>query len=332
VDPLHSVHPHPSSLSDATRNRSVPFEVNNKDRTTQSSNPYGAFKTAKEFANDSKSDKVSGSGGYPSQTPQQQQQHFDYRDSMDTDPWGSFKPSSNVNTKVSGNGGFNNPTQTLNPSMDEPTSSNTFQRPALSAGLKRKFQLPKPRNQGGMGGGSTQNEKSFVGGGGATAVKPPTHRSNHAPPEEDDSLPEELKGLDKELISKIEMEIVDSGDPVSFQDIAGLAEAKQTVMELVCWPMKRPDLFTGLRRGPNGLLLFGPPGTGEYKNLNEFYRILILCSAHIFYDSFLGKTLIGKAIAHESGATFFSISSSSLTSKWIGKFDILHLLAANGSY
>jgi SpoVK/Ycf46/Vps4 family AAA+-type ATPase len=32
-----------------------------------------------------------------------------------------------------------------------------------------------------------------------------------------------------------------------------------------------------------------------------------------------GKTLIGKAIAHETGATFFSISASSLTSKWIGE-------------
>ena len=94
-------------------------------------------------------------------------------------------------------------------------------------------------------------------------------------------------------MEKIEQEICFNGDPVTFQDIAGLADAKQTVQEVVCWPMKRPDLFTGLRRAPNGLLLYGPPGTG--------------------------KTLIGKAIAHESGATFFSISSSSLTSKWIGE-------------
>jgi ATP-dependent 26S proteasome regulatory subunit len=49
----------------------------------------------------------------------------------------------------------------------------------------------------------------------------------------------------------------------------------------------------GARAPPRGLLLFGPPGTG--------------------------KTLIGRAIASNISATFFSISASSLTSKWIGE-------------
>ncbi|KAI8818950.1 P-loop containing nucleoside triphosphate hydrolase protein [Fimicolochytrium jonesii] len=56
--------------------------------------------------------------------------------------------------------------------------------------------------------------------------------------------------------------------------------------------MMRPDIFKGLRAPAKGVLLFGPPGTG--------------------------KTLIGKCIASQCNASFFSISASSLTSKWIG--------------
>eukprot|EP00985_Skeletonema_marinoi_P005533 scaffold2407_cov73-Skeletonema_marinoi.AAC.1 len=114
-------------------------------------------------------------------------------------------------------------------------------------------------------------------------------------------------GLEKELVQKINNEIVESGQEVTFDDIAGLEDAKNTVDELVILPMQRPDLFTGLRTCPKGLLLFGPPGTG--------------------------KTMIGKAIAHESGATFFSISSSSLTSKWIGEGEkLVKTLFAVASY
>ena len=47
---------------------------------------------------------------------------------------------------------------------------------------------------------------------------------------------------------------------VKWVDIAGLDLAKQIVQEIVVWPMLRPDIFTGLRGPPKGLLLFGPPG------------------------------------------------------------------------
>eukprot|EP00752_Nemacystus_decipiens_P011606 g10305.t2 len=127
-------------------------------------------------------------------------------------------------------------------------------------------------NGSGNGGGG-------AGGGGAGADEEP--------------LPEELAHLEKAMVDKVMQEVQQKGDPVTFDQIAGLEFAKKSVIELVCWPMERPDIFTGLRSLPKGLLLFGPPGTG--------------------------KTLIGKAIAHQSGATFFSISASSLCSKWIGE-------------
>lgn len=149
--------------------------------------------------------------------------------------------------------------------------------PYIPESLKRKFQRPKrglgSLSQGGankatnnrtglrpsnnntnIGGNSNQRPSNF---GGQTDKR----KSNESKGgEEEDELPEELQHLDKELVKKIQNEIMESGDRVTFDDIAGLADAKKTVREVVCWPMKRPDLFTGLRRAPNGLLLYGPPG------------------------------------------------------------------------
>lgn len=85
------------------------------------------------------------------------------------------------------------------------------------------------------------------------------HDENHDGGDDDD-LPESLKRFGKEMVEKIRNEIMDCGDPVTFNDIAGLEGPKRIIEEVVCWPMKRPDLFTGLRRAPNGLLLYGPPG------------------------------------------------------------------------
>lgn len=97
---------------------------------------------------------------------------------------------------------------------------------------------------------------------------------------------------DKRLNSRILSTIVNIS-AVNWSDIAGLDRTKSMIKEIVVWPMLRPDLFTGLRSPPKGILLFGPPGTG--------------------------KTMLGKCIASQIDSTFFSISASSLTSKWMGE-------------
>jgi cell division protease FtsH len=79
---------------------------------------------------------------------------------------------------------------------------------------------------------------------------------------------------------------------VTFDDVAGVDEAKQDFMEVVEF-LKRPERFTAVgAKIPKGVLLVGPPGTG--------------------------KTLLAKAIAGEAGVPFFSISGSEFVEMFVG--------------
>ncbi|TID14032.1 AAA-domain-containing protein [Venturia nashicola] len=105
------------------------------------------------------------------------------------------------------------------------------------------------------------------------------------------------RGVDEAAAKQIFNEIVVHGDEVHWDDIAGLDIAKDALKETVVYPFLRPDLFMGLREPARGMLLFGPPGTG--------------------------KTMLARAVATESKSTFFAISASSLTSKFLGESEKL---------
>jgi SpoVK/Ycf46/Vps4 family AAA+-type ATPase len=170
---------------------------------------------------------------------------------------------------------YHSANQQYNPYAKQPRESQQARGPNIPDSLKRKFQPPKRgENQWKKQGAGNKKKACVLSNGGGNVTRTSSSRSE----DDDEELPEALKGLDKELIEKIQNEIMESGESVSFDDIAGLADAKQTVQELVCWPMKRPDLFTGLRRGPNGLLLFGPPGESVQYRSTFTRLILSICN------------------------------------------------------
>ncbi|XP_047424901.1 katanin p60 ATPase-containing subunit A-like 2 isoform X2 [Mugil cephalus] len=101
-----------------------------------------------------------------------------------------------------------------------------------------------------------------------------------------------MSGEMRELAAIISRDIYLHSPNVRWEDIIGLEDAKRLVKEAVVYPIKYPQLFTGILSPWKGLLLYGPPGTG--------------------------KTLLAKAVATECKTTFFNISASSIVSKWRG--------------
>lgn len=85
----------------------------------------------------------------------------------------------------------------------------------------------------------------------------------------------------------------DDTDAVTWNDVGGLAGAKDVLDEALIFPQKHPELFKGKRQPWRGILLFGPPGTG--------------------------KSLVVKAAAAESGLPVAFISAADIMSKWQGE-------------
>ncbi|MFX1445287.1 MAG: CDC48 family AAA ATPase [Promethearchaeota archaeon] len=80
----------------------------------------------------------------------------------------------------------------------------------------------------------------------------------------------------------------------TWDDVGGLEDAKQQLREIIEWPLKYSKFYNYMKsRPPNGILLFGLPGTG--------------------------KTLMAKAVAHETEVNFISIKGPELMSKWVGE-------------
>ena len=95
-------------------------------------------------------------------------------------------------------------------------------------------------------------------------------------------------------VGKSRAQLFEKGTPVkvTFKDVAGLAEAKQEVEEIVEF-LKEPQKYTDLGgKIPNGALLVGPPGTG--------------------------KTLLAKAVAGEANVPFFSLAGSDFVEMFVG--------------
>ena len=99
-------------------------------------------------------------------------------------------------------------------------------------------------------------------------------------------------------VGKSRAQLFEKGTPVkvTFKDVAGLAEAKQEVEEIVEF-LKEPQKYTDLGgKIPKGALLVGPPGTG--------------------------KTLLAKAVAGEANVPFFSLAGSDFVEMFVGVRDL----------
>lgn len=79
----------------------------------------------------------------------------------------------------------------------------------------------------------------------------------------EEELDDDLGAEKQKLRGALSDAVVTEKPHVKWDSVAGLAQAKETLKETVILPKRFPQLFTGKRRPFKGILLYGPPGTGE---------------------------------------------------------------------
>jgi len=100
--------------------------------------------------------------------------------------------------------------------------------------------------------------------------------------------------LDKETDARAQAMQVEESPAVSYADIGGIDEQIEEVRETIEMPLESPEVFDSVGIDPpSGVLLHGPPGTG--------------------------KTMLAKAVANETDATFIRMAASELVHKFIGE-------------
>lgn len=96
---------------------------------------------------------------------------------------------------------------------------------------------------------------------------------------------------ESDIEESVKQFVISKKPSVRFEDVVGLDEIKQALIETIVYPYKRPDLFPfGWHKG---ILLYGPPGCG--------------------------KTLLVAAIVNEIDGVFIHVKASNLMSKWLGE-------------
>jgi len=106
----------------------------------------------------------------------------------------------------------------------------------------------------------------------------------------EDDFESAMKTVEPSAMREVFVEVPD----VSYEDVGGLEEVKQELVEAIEWPLRYANVFEELgAEAPKGILMYGPPGTG--------------------------KTLLAKAVANASDSNFITVKGPELLNKYVGE-------------